>query len=394
MKVSGRTGLFCALLAMLGLGLVSPSAAREDTGEGVSREPALLLGYELPLTGANAAYGRVFQEAARLQLDRFNAAGGVAGRPVEILYADSRDDADQARTIARAFVDDPRVVGVLGDFSSTVSMAAGSIYGKEGIPQLSPTAAHPDYIKISPWQFRAITTPAFEGPNNAAWMIGDGFTSVAVIGVTTDWGLASAQAFRKAFELRGGAVVVNEEVPPGNRRFDDVIDEIEDEAPQAIYLAMAYEDAAPFLRALRARGSALPVYGSSALYSPKFIDLGGAAVEGVRLATAFVLGASDPVVVAFVSAYENLYGAIPTLFAAHGYDAVGIMLAAVGRAGPEVTRESLREALAATDRYAGVTGITRFDPETRETTKILTRLVVREGDFRVIDRSDFSPVLP
>ena len=55
------------------------------------------------------------------------------------------------------------------------------------------------------------------------------------------------------------------------------------------------------------------------------------------------------------------------------------MLAAIKKVGPAVTRETLRDALAGTADYPGVTGVTTFDPQTREPAKTLARMIVMNG---------------
>ena len=75
---------------------------------------------------------------------------------------------------------------------------------------------------------------------------------------------------------------------------------------------------------------------------------------------------------------------MPNQFAAQAYDAMGIMLAAIKKVGPNVTRESLRDALAETKDYPGVTGATTFDPITREPQKSLVRMTIDNGQFVVV----------
>ena len=83
--------------------------------------------------------------------------------------------------------------------------------------------------------------------------------------------------------------------------------------------------------------------------------------------------------------YKAKYGAVPNQFAAQAYDAMGIMLEALEKAGPNVTREKLRDALAETKDYPGVTGVTTFDPITREPQKSLVRMTIEDGQFVVVE---------
>ncbi len=368
-----------AVLAGLGaaMGLGAAAQAQEDK--------TILLGYELPLSGDRSQYGETFRNAAQIQLEAFNASGKLPGATVEIVFEDSKNDSKEARNIARKFVDNPDIVGVLGDFSSTVSMAAGEIYAKEHVPQLSQTASHPDYTKISEWQFRNITTQAYEGPYNADWIIEEGGRTAAVIYIQNDWGISASTNFIDAFEAADGKVLTSEPFNPGNRNFRSILTKVKRADPNVIYLAMFYEEAAALMRQYRQLGLEAPVYGTSSLYSPKLIELGGEAVDGVKLATTFMPENPDPAVQSFVGQYEKLYGETPNMFAAQAYDAVGIMLAAIASVGPDVTRETLRDALAQTTDYPGVTGTTSFDPETREPTKSLAKMVVKDGGFQVLE---------
>ena len=87
-------------------------------------------------------------------------------------------------------------------------------------------------------------------------------------------------------------------------------------------------------------------YGASSLFSDQLIKLAGPAANGLLLSSNFVPTNPDPNVQKFVTEYKAKYGAVPNQFAAQAYDAVGIMLVALKKAGPEVTRDSLRDALA------------------------------------------------
>ena len=270
--------LLRSLFAAAALAAASVSAFAQD----------LFVGYQLPLTGTQSQYGEVFRNAATLQLEKFNAAGGVGGRKVQIVYEDSKSDPKEAVNIARKFVDDKRIIAVLGDFASGPSMAAGEVYGKAGMPQLSQTASHPDFLKVSNWQFRNITTQAQEGPFNAKWLRDRGVKTVAVIGLQNDWGLSATGEFTKAFEALGGKVTSTELFNPGARDFKAILTKVSQGKPEAIYFAMFYEEGALILQQVRQLNVNARLYSASPFYAPKLIELAGPAAEGVLLSTTFV----------------------------------------------------------------------------------------------------------
>jgi branched-chain amino acid transport system substrate-binding protein len=364
------------LLASAPLLAAAPALAQART---------IALGYMLPLTGEFSQYGERFRNSASMQMDAWRAANRMAGTPIVIRYEDTRSDPRESTNVARKFVDDREIVGVLGDFSSSASMAAAQVFKDAGMPQLSQTASHPDFVKISPWQFRNITTQAVEGPLLARWMWDSGVKRVATICIQNDWGQSVAQYFNAQFGASGGQVITTEFYNPGTRDFRAVLTKIARERPDGVYLGMFYEDGAALLQQRRQLGMRMPFYGTGSLYEPRLIDLAGReAVEGLRLSTTFAADSEEPLVRAYVQEYTRRFGNAPNAFSAVAFDAVGIMLAAIERAGAGVTRASLRDQLAATRDYPGVTGATTFDPETREPSKDLAKMEVREGRFVVL----------
>ncbi|MGW8193009.1 MAG: ABC transporter substrate-binding protein [Desulforhopalus sp.] len=373
MKRSIITAITAAIFCM---GFSSAGAAEDE----------ICLGYSLPLTGEHAQYGEVFRNSAKLRLAEFNNSGVIPVK-VEIKYEDSKSDPKEARNIATKFLDDKCIVGVLGDFTSTVSMAAGRVYAKGKMPQLSQTASHPDYTKVSDYQFRNITTQAFEGPFVANWADEMGFKTFAIISIQNDWGISAAENFAEAVKANGGKVTSLEYFNPGTRDYRAILTKISRDNPDVIYAGMMYEEGAMLMQQVKQLGIKSTIFATSSVYSPKTLELAGDAANGLYLSTTFMPTSPEPQVKHFVQQYEQTYGSSPNMFAAQAYDAVGIMLEAVARAykkDPNVTRAMVRDELAATKGFSGVTGETTFDPVTREPVKSLARMQVREVQFELL----------
>jgi branched-chain amino acid transport system substrate-binding protein len=349
-----------------------------------SAQNEIAVGYQLPLTGDNSQYGTLFKNSADMALEQFNASGKLPGTKVVIKYEDSKSDAKEGVNIARKFSDDAHILGVIGDFNSTVSMAAGQIYAEQHVPQLSQSASHPDFLKISDWQFRNITTMAVESPFIAKWMAQNNLKHYAVIGIQNDWGQSSVKNFSEEAATLGNEVVDTEFFNPGNRDFRSILTKVARSKPDAIVLFMFYEEAASFLQQRAQMNVQTVVYGGSPLYEPKLLQLAGPAANGLMMPSTFVAQSADASVKAYVEGYRQRYGSEPSMFAAQAYDATNIMLDAIVAAGPEPTRAKVRDALAATHDYPGVTGVTTFDPITREVTKQLNRMIVSDGAYKVI----------
>ncbi len=349
-------------------------------------EDKICLGYSLPLTGEHAQYGEVFRNSAKLRLAEFNTSGMIPVQ-VEIKYEDSKSDPKEARNIATKFLDDKCIVGVVGDFTSTVSMAAGRVYAKGKMPQLSQTASHPDYAKVSKYQFRNITTQAFEGPFVANWANEMKFKTYGIISIQNDWGISVAENFSAAVKANGGEVTSLEYFNPGMRDYRSILTKMSRKKPDVIYAGMMYEEGAMLMQQVKQLGIESTIFATSSVYSPKTLELAGEAANGLYLSTTFMPSSPEPHVQHFVKEYEGNYKSSPNMFAAQAYDAVGIMLEAVARAykkDPKVTRDMVRDELAATKDFKGVTGGTTFDPETREPVKSLARMQVKDIKFELV----------
>jgi branched-chain amino acid transport system substrate-binding protein len=365
------------------LGAVMGAALLAWAIQAGAQSRTIVIGYQLPLTGDSSHYGEVFRNAAEIKLQEFRDAGGMPGANIAVRYEDSKNDAKEGRNIAQMFVDDKAIVGVLGDFNSTVSMAAAEIYAKAGMPQLSQTASHPDFVKISKWQFRNITTQAYEGPFNAGWMREKGISKASVVAIQNDWGQSCAGNFVDAFKAKGGTVLSTEYFNPATRDFRSIVTKLNRAAPEALYLCMFYEDGASFMQQRKELGNTAQMFGASSLFEDQLVKLAGPAANGLYLSSNFMPTNPDPKVQKFVNAYKAKYGAVPNQFAAQAYDAMGIMLEAIKKAGPNVTRDSLRDALAQTKDYPGITGDTTFDPVTREPQKTVVRMTIADGQYVV-----------
>lgn len=368
----GKWLLSSAIVIALGLGSSLSHAA----------DKVVAIGYQAPFTGEFAQYGLIFRNSANQAVDEFNKAHRLPGVKVELKFEDSKGDAKEGVNIARKFSEDPSIVGIIGDFSSTVSIAAGKVYAETHVPQLSQTASHPDFVKISPWQFRNITTQAYEGPYVAQWVKDSGVKKVAVVAIQNDWGQSAAKNFADGFTSKGGEVTSIEYFNPGTRDFRSIITKIARQKPDAVYLSLFYEDGAAFLQQRAQLGLKGKIFGASSLDEKKLIDLAGKTAESLKLSTSFDINSTAPEVKQYVTQYRSLYKTEPTQFSGQAYDATNILLNAIVKAGgADATRAKVRDALAETKDFPGVTGKTTFDPVTREPAKSLTRLQVKNGQF-------------
>jgi branched-chain amino acid transport system substrate-binding protein len=167
----------------------------------------------------------------------------------------------------------------LGDFASPASMAASPIYQRAGLVQFGITNSHPDFTKGGTFMWTASISQADEQPAMADYAVrGLGRKRIALLHLNTDWGRTSRDLFIPAAKALGAEVVATEAFLQDERDFRPVLVRARDAKPDVVVIIAYYGDAALVARQSRDQGLALPMLGVSPCYSPKLIELGGAAV--------------------------------------------------------------------------------------------------------------------
>ena len=373
--------------------LVKGSLAAFATGAAMSRaalaqssEP-ITLGVSGPLTGPNAQYGAQWKQGFDLALDEIHAAGGINGRKLVYTFEDSQSDPRQSVAIAQKFVSDPKIVMELGDFSSPASMAASPIYQRAGLVQFGFTNSHPDFTKGGDFMWSTSVSQADEQPLLARYAVSHlGLKKLAILHLNTDWGRTSRDHFANAAKEFGAEVVISEGYIPDERDFRSTLVRARDANPDGLILISYYSDGALIARQARQVGLKQTICAASSVYSPKFLELGGEAVEDVHLGTRYFPNDPRPEVQKFVSGFKAKYnGQEPDAFNAYSYDAMNVAAAVVRIGGTD--RRAIRDAFTKVrDVSTVVFGPATFDVASRRVKGAMNaELVVRKGQFTLWD---------
>lgn len=334
-----------------------------------------------PITGDYAEYGNNFKRSVEMGMDLINQKGGVLGKELKVVIGDSKGDPKESSTLAQKFTSDKKIVAEIGDFTSTSCLAAQPIYDEVGMVQLSPTSSHPDFAKGSKYSFGIIGTQAGEGPFMAMMSDELGLKKVAVLYINNDWGIVTDKYYSESLASHGSEVVAREFYFDGERDFTAVLTKLKDSDPDLLFIASMYNDGALINKQKQKLGWDVPVLGPGSLYSPKLIELGGDAVEGLYTNVVFHPRSPKPEVQAFVSEFEKRYEVTPNMFAAVAFDAINLLADAIERAG-STDRKAIRDAVAATKDFPGVTGKITFT-EVGDVMKEYTRVQIQDGEFKV-----------
>jgi branched-chain amino acid transport system substrate-binding protein len=178
----------------------------------------------------------------------------------------------------------------------------------------------------------------------------------------------------------GGRVIQESKYGEGDSDFSAQLTAIRPAKPDAIVVPGYYTDAGLIARQARSLGIESVLLGADGWDSPKLTEIGGAAVEGAYFTNHYSVEDPSPAVRAFVGDYRRAYGADPDSIAALSYDAARLIADAMRRAGSAESKR-LRDALAATKDFPGVSGKITMDAD-RNPVKPAVILKVEGGKFR------------
>jgi branched-chain amino acid transport system substrate-binding protein len=336
------------------------------------------VGAVMSLTGDTAQYGLSALNGARMAIEEANAAGGVAGRRVELVVQDTRSDSAETDVVVRRLAREYNVHALVGEIVSSRSLAAARAAQSEGLPMLTPSATSPEVTSPGDFIFRSCYTDAFQGAAVARFAATNLGARRAAMLVQSDqrYSQELAAFIREAFVRRGGEVVAVQEYREGAADFSAQLVELSASRPDVVFVPGYYLEAGLLARQARALGLDAPFVGGDGWDSPRLYEIGGQALAGDFFSTHFSAEDPDPQVQRFVADYRRLFGSAPDSFAATAYDAVRIVLGAIARA-PTLERRAIRDALASTKDFPGVTGTVTFNAERNAVKSVV---VVRIGE--------------
>lgn len=357
---------------------------------GCGRSPSSATSNEIPvgeyasLTGGNASFGQSSHNGTQLAVDEINAAGGVLGKKINLITEDDQSLAGQPATIMRKFMSTDKVVAVLGEVASSKSLEAAPICQENKIPMISPASTNPKVTETGDYIFRVCFIDPFQGTVMAKFALSKGWKKVALLtDVKEDYSVGLAQFFKENFEKNGGQIVKEQSYSTGDKDFKAQLTSIKAASPDAIFVPGYYGEVA--LIALQARdlGITVPLLGGDGWVGESLLKVAGHALDGSYFSNHYSESDPSPVIQDFVKKYKARYGVVPDAMAALGYDSAMLLADAIKRAGT-TGEPQLRDAIAATKGFQGVTGVITLD-EHRNASKPAVILTISDGGFKFVE---------
>ncbi len=362
------------LLLVLAL-VVSPLLGAQAHAQGT-----VTVGVLAPLSGFAAADGKSAVTSIQLAAKAINETGGLLGKQIELKIYDDQADPKQAVGFVRRLVEQDHASFVIGASYSGATLAAAPILNQNHVPMMAAYAVAPDITNGHPYVFRVGLMGPVEGRIGAMLARKLGARRIGMINLKNDFGQALEQGFRSELKKQHLKVVFSDTYPLGNQNFTSMLVRLKARHPAAIYASGYYSDAANLVRQAHSLGIRVPIIGQDGYDSPKFIELAGAAANGVYITTQLDRDSSQADVQQFLKACQADAGEPADMVGASGYAAMEVMAQAVKTAG-SLDGDAVRKALTGMKNVDTVAGHIYSWDANGDPIKTATVQVIRDGAF-------------
>jgi len=347
---------------------------------------SIKVGEYASLHGSEAAFGQSSHKGTLLAIEQVNAAGGVLGKKINLIYEDNQSKPGESATIVKKLITRDHVVAVLGEVASGRSMEAAPICQQSKIPMISPSSTNPKVTETGDYIFRVCYTDPFQGKLLAEFALKTlKAKKIALLSdVAAPYSVGLAQYFREPYLAGGGQIVIEQKYSSHDKDFKAQLTAIKAENPEAIFVPGYYTEAGLIVLQARQLGITVPLFGGDGWEAPELIETAGNALEGTYYSTHYSPEVQTPIVQDFVKKFQARWnGETPDAMAALGYDSAMVLVDAIKRAGTTDSAK-LRDAIAATKDLDCVTGKTTLDAQ-RNPSKSAVIITVKDGKFKYVE---------
>lgn len=361
----------------------SGGSASASTGAG----DTIKIGGLAPLTGNVAVYGIAVDNGVKLAVKEINENGGIlGGKKIEYKVYDEKGDATEAVNAYNKLVQDDKIVALVGDVTSTPTLAVAQAAAQDNIPMITASGTAIDITTTGSNVFRACFTDPFQGDLMAHYAADKlkAKTAAILYNSADDYSLGVAEAFEKAAKEAGVEVVAKEKYTTNDVDFNSQLTTIAGKNPDVLFLPVYYQDVAQIAVQAKKLGIKAKMMGSDGWDGvlDKLDASNFDAVSGALFSSQYSAESTDEGLKKFLADYKAAYNSEANMFAVLGYDAVKMMAQAIDEAG-STDSDAIIEKLAGI-QYKGLTGDITFDDE-RNPIKQAAITTIDNGAYKFVE---------
>ena len=369
------------VIALLAISLTVIPAASAET---------VKIGAILAVTGPASFLGGPEARTMEMLVEQTNAAGGINGKKVELIIKDSGANPEKAISFAKQLIEEEKVVAVLGPSTSGETMKIKKIFEEAGTPLVSCAAAEVIVNPVAKYVFKTPQKDSFAAQKIFQTMKDMGISKIAVLAGNTGFGKAGKAQLLKIAPTMGIEVVEAEVYDKKSKDLSAVVAKIKaNKDVQAVVNWSIVPAQAIVAKNMRQAGWDVPLFQSHGFGNIKYVEVAGAAAEGIifpagRLLVADQLPQGHPqkaLLIDYKTAYEGKYKEAASTFGGHGYDAYIIAKAAIEKAGTD--KAKIRDEIEKIKGLPGTGGVFNFSTEDHNGLDIdsFVMITVKDGKF-------------
>jgi branched-chain amino acid transport system substrate-binding protein len=337
------------------------------------------------MTGSQATFGVSTDNGVKLAVKERNAAGGVLGRPIQLILEDDQGKQQEAVTAVTKLIEEKHAVAIIGEVASSLSLAGGDVAQAAGVPMISPSSTNAKVTKIGDMISRVCFIDPFQGYVGASFAREKlGLDKAAILYDNSQAYSSGLQTnFKNAFTKLGGTIVTEQSYSGGDNDFSAQLTAIKNANAQFIYLPGYYTEVVNIARQARKLGITAPLIGGDGWVSDQLKNAGNA-LDGCYFSDHYAKEDDRPEVKEFLAKFKAAYNEEPDSMAALGYDAANLLFDAMTRAGT-TDGKALAAAINSTKDFKAVTGSITID-EHRNAKKGAVIQVMKNGEYSFFAR--------
>jgi branched-chain amino acid transport system substrate-binding protein len=371
-----------ALVAVLSLTMVAMTGCSKQSSQTADK---IKIGGNFELTGGVAEFGKKGENGLKLAIEEANAKGGVLGKQIEYVGADNKSEAGESTAATTKLVTQDKVVGIVGPMTTGNTLAAIPVVTDNKIPLITPTGTNSTITvkadgTLNQWLFRACFIDPFQGDVAANFALDTlkASTAAVIIDQKGDYSKGLADSFKNTFTKAGKEVVASEQYVAGqDKDFRSILTNIKAKNPDVVFVPGYYGEVGMIIKQARDLGIKSAFLGGDGWGTGNIVEVAGSAAMNNCFYVDHV-AADDPALADFAKTYKQKYNQDADSFAALGYDAGNMLIAAITKAG-STDGEKIRQALETMTGFKGISGDVNVDPATHNPKKSASILKFVDG---------------
>ena len=374
--------------AAAGGGAAAASSTAAGGDAAAASGDTFTLGLICPLSGSSAVSGQILKNATEMAVNEINEAGGIDGR-IKIVLAEVDDEGVPATSVTamQKLVEQDKVNAVIGAQASSCTLANMEITKAAKIPQITPASSNVAVTQSgNEYIYQMTATDELHMRNIMKYMSTEnGAKTFAILYESSDFGTGGFKIASDICSEFGLEMVDSEVYNAGDTDFSVVLGKMQKANPDFFIFWGYHTEVAMICKQMQQYGISYPVIGQG-YNSPELTNLGGAAVEGIMIDTAFDAANPDEKVQEFDKKYTELFGEGYDQNAPQSYDAVYVIKDAVERCiadGKDYRDGEVLNSYICSTSWDGVTGVTTFDENGRMEKELLI-ITIEGGEHKII----------